>query len=242
MHLCDQKAVKFVQNFESFTFRDDSIASNFYFADGIHLNKTGTVRLLTNINKFIKIFRGRPSIPYQHRPFVQRDHRSSNNIHANGYQRRRQNNRGNFHDREFYVKRNYNSLAGNVYHSNGTNEYMNRHFTSGTFDNHPYRNNWSRRQGLSYSYCNRYEILNSLCEDCGNLKCICENSIQTNSDNSVKFQKNHNSRKLYKNNGDNKSEHKWLSRKGFKMGCLNIHYNMWLARPKSERSNYIYYV
>ena len=104
--MCDQKALKFVNNFESFTYRDGSIASTFYFKDGIHLNNTGTVRLLSNINKLIRLFKGTVGIVQQHgyRPFK---HNASFTYRPDKHRRRKQNDKRYFYSRHQNNENNY---------------------------------------------------------------------------------------------------------------------------------------
>ncbi|CAC5393927.1 unnamed protein product [Mytilus coruscus] len=58
--MCHHNDVKFISNYESFVYKDDHIAKSFYTIDGIHLNRYGAIKLLTNVNKIIKVFKGKP--------------------------------------------------------------------------------------------------------------------------------------------------------------------------------------
>ena len=78
MNLCMREDVQYVENYSSFVYRDGTISDDYYYRDGIHLNRTGTVKLLNNIHKVIKVFRGKAFVRHHH--FDPRFHPNRENI------------------------------------------------------------------------------------------------------------------------------------------------------------------
>ena len=46
--------MEFVENYDSFLFATGELVDSYYFKDKVHINMTGTRKLLDNINKFHK--------------------------------------------------------------------------------------------------------------------------------------------------------------------------------------------
>ncbi|CAG2206448.1 unnamed protein product [Mytilus edulis] len=85
--MCHYNDVKFISNYESFVYKDDHIAKSFYTTDGIHLNRYGTIKLLANVNKVIKVFKGKQiqhHLNQQNRNIYQS---SSHQYYANNFRR-----------------------------------------------------------------------------------------------------------------------------------------------------------
>ncbi|CAG2208341.1 unnamed protein product [Mytilus edulis] len=85
--MCHYNDVKFISNYESFVYKDDHIAKSFYTTDGIHLNRYGTIKLLANVNKVIKVFKGKQIQHHLNQQNRNRYQSSSHQYYANNFRR-----------------------------------------------------------------------------------------------------------------------------------------------------------
>ncbi|CAC5378740.1 unnamed protein product [Mytilus coruscus] len=78
---------QFVDVYQEIINYDDHIAKSFYTIDGIHLNRYGTIKLLTNVNKIIKVFKGKPQQYHLNQQNRNRFQSSGHQYYTNNFRR-----------------------------------------------------------------------------------------------------------------------------------------------------------
>ncbi|CAC5410785.1 unnamed protein product [Mytilus coruscus] len=192
IQMCQHNGVKFISNYESLVYKDYNIAKSFYHIDGIHHNRYGTTKLLTNVNKMIKVFKGKP---LQHHLYQHKNNRfqsSGSPNYTNNFRRSplkpRYQSRCTMNTRD---RRNFNHSGINQNNvkdrfdfninnldSRGNNNELNRQSVNRApfFDLHipnsVRKSDYIKRQDLACSkFSNRYIISNLLCYKCSSIQC-----------------------------------------------------------------------
>ncbi|CAG2194293.1 unnamed protein product [Mytilus edulis] len=160
--MCHYNDVKFISNYESFVYKDDHIAKSFYTTDGIHLNRYGTIKLLPNVNKVIKVFKGKPIQHHFNQQNRNKYQSSSHQYYSNNFKRSptkpKYQSRSNMNTTD---RRNFNH-SGHVHDSNDL--YMNSRHSWGN-NNELNRQNVDRAPLFYYHSPNYVQYKNSVIQN-----------------------------------------------------------------------------